>query len=308
MKARYVALAAATLALPLARPAGTGAEGPASPPPQAAQTLTAGATVRGRLDVGGHRLHLEGHGALGGGGPTVVLEAALGGPGSAEGLAPLTRRVAALARVCRYDRAGLGHSEPAAAPRTYRAMVDDLRALLAAAGAGGPYVLVGLGSGGAVAQLYAAWHPDEVGGLVLVNAPLYGQDQLLGQVLPPGPREEYLAAVDRAAAAEGLDAAASDAEFAGFAGLRARPAVPAVVLSPSPGRGWPAHWSAEAVAEASNYWSELQGQLLYLWPGATQVTARHSGHDLARDEPETIVAALGALLDGVARASATSSE
>jgi hypothetical protein len=46
-----------------------------------------------------------------------------------------------------------------------------------------------------------------------------------------------------------------------------------------------------------------RGQLLYLWPGATQVTAHHSGRDVARDVPEAIAAALGAVMDGVARAS-----
>ena len=73
-----------------------------------------------------------------------------------------------------------------------------LEPLLAAAGTTGPYVLVSFGSGGPMAQLYADWYPAEVAGLVLVNAPLYGQSQLIGQILPPGPREQYLEAVRQA--------------------------------------------------------------------------------------------------------------
>ena len=72
-----------------------------------------------------------------------------------------------------------------------------------------------------------------------------------------------------------------------------------VAGAPTPGLGWPGSWSPEAVAEASNHVSELQGQQLALWPGATQVTARRSGPDGAREEPEAVAGALGAVLAGV---------
>jgi pimeloyl-ACP methyl ester carboxylesterase len=238
----------------------------------------------------------------------VVLEPGLGVPGlSSEALAPLADALAAAGggRVCRSDRAGLGSSDPSPGPRGYRARVEDLRAALAGAGVPPPYVLVGQAEGGTLAQLYAGWYPEEVAGLVLVDAPVYGRTELLGQVLPPPAREEFLRDAVAAAAAEDVHGPTADAEHRA---LRPPKGLPVAVVSPTPGGGWPAHWSAEAVAEASNYWSELQGYLLYLWPGATQVTARHSGRDIAREEPAAVAVALGTVLDGVARAPAAGSQ
>jgi pimeloyl-ACP methyl ester carboxylesterase len=78
--------------------------------------------------------------------------------------------VAGVTRVCGYDRpdAPASHSDPTPI-RTAQEVVDDLRALLAAAGEPGPYVLVGHSLGGLYVQLFAYRHPDEVAGLVLVD-------------------------------------------------------------------------------------------------------------------------------------------
>ena len=49
-------------------------------------------------------------------------------------------------------------------------IVEGLRALLAARGYAPPYVLVGHSVGGLFARLYASRYPDQVAGLVLVDA------------------------------------------------------------------------------------------------------------------------------------------
>ena len=72
-------------------------------------------------------------------------------------------------RVCSYDRAGLGFSDPAGAPRDAAAIVGDLHALLRRARIGPPYVLVGWSSGGLYTRLYQYRFPDEVVGLVEVD-------------------------------------------------------------------------------------------------------------------------------------------
>jgi pimeloyl-ACP methyl ester carboxylesterase len=120
----------------------------------------------GRLvDIGGYRLHLLSQGE---GGPTVVLEGGLGDPGIS--WAAVMRDVAGFTRVCAYDRAGSGWSDPSPRPRTAEVIVDELRGLLAAATVPGPYVLVGQSFGGLVARLFTVQHRDEVAGLVLVDA------------------------------------------------------------------------------------------------------------------------------------------
>src|SRR3712207_6248300 len=92
----------------------------------------------------------------------------LGAP--SEYWAPVQQEIAGLTRVCRFDRAGRGKSDPApTTPRTCADMVADLRALLHNAGIPAPYVLVGNSLGGMNARLYAYEHPEEVAGLVLVD-------------------------------------------------------------------------------------------------------------------------------------------
>ena len=74
------------------------------------------------------------------------------------------------ARVLSYDRAGLGWSDPATQPRTLANIVEELRSLLHAAGVAPPYILVGHSFGGLVVRYFAAQHPEEVAGILLVDA------------------------------------------------------------------------------------------------------------------------------------------
>jgi pimeloyl-ACP methyl ester carboxylesterase len=116
-------------------------------------------------DVGGHWLHLDCHGH---GSPTVVLSNGLGGVSA--GWARITGPVAATTRVCAYDRAGQGWSDDAASPQDGVQSAEDLHTLLAEAGEHGPYVLVGHSTGGTYAMTYAARHPAQVAGLVLLDS------------------------------------------------------------------------------------------------------------------------------------------
>ena len=77
------------------------------------------------IDVGGHRLHLN---CTGSGSPTVVLEPGAGGMSSDLGW--ITPAVARDTRVCVYDRAGRGWSEPADTPQDATQIATDLHTLL----------------------------------------------------------------------------------------------------------------------------------------------------------------------------------
>lgn len=123
-------------------------------------------TMPGRLvEVDGHRLHLS---CTGTGSPTVVLE-----PGAGEMAANLgwiTPDVAATTRVCAYDRAGRGWSDPADTTQDGARIASDLHTLLHRAGVPGPYVLAGHSFGGLYVLAFAARYPDEVAGMVLVDS------------------------------------------------------------------------------------------------------------------------------------------
>ncbi len=131
------------------------------------------------VDVGGFRLDLV---CAGSGSPTVILDAPLGASHMAWSL--VQPEVAKFARVCSYDRAGYGWSDPGPRPRTCAMAVEELHALLREAGVPPPYVLVGNSIGGANARLFAFRYPKLVAGLILVD-PVH-EDQL--ERLPPSAR------------------------------------------------------------------------------------------------------------------------
>ena len=131
----------------------------------AATGRTAESATGQMIDVGGHRLYIE---CTGSGSPTVVLQAGLGASSSSwAGIAP---NVAASTTVCAYDRAGHGRSEEAAGPQDGIALATDLHTLLERAGVAGPYVLVGHSSGGPYVRVFAARYPDQIAGMVLLDA------------------------------------------------------------------------------------------------------------------------------------------
>jgi pimeloyl-ACP methyl ester carboxylesterase len=130
------------------------------------QSTAPAVAMRGQLvDVGPYRLHLE---CTGSRGPTVVLEPGAGGSAASMGL--IAPAVARNSRVCVYDRAGRGWSDPAARPPDGAQIATDLHALLSRGQVPGPYVLAGHSFGGLYVRTFASRYPAEVAGLVLVDS------------------------------------------------------------------------------------------------------------------------------------------
>jgi pimeloyl-ACP methyl ester carboxylesterase len=117
------------------------------------------------VDVGGYKLHIR---CLGAGSPTVILLDGL--PSMSAVWANVQPTVVHTTRVCAYDRAGGGWSDPGPQPRDAQQIATELHTLLAKAEIAGPYVLVGQSFGGLYARMYADLYPGEVSGMVLVDA------------------------------------------------------------------------------------------------------------------------------------------
>ena len=117
------------------------------------------------VDVGDHQLFLS---CTGSGEPTVILEPGLGETSAAWGLIAPT--VAEHTRVCVYDRAGRGRSEPSPAAQNGDQIATDLHTLLDRAGITGPLVMAGHSLGGLYVLDYTARYPEQVAGMVLVDS------------------------------------------------------------------------------------------------------------------------------------------
>jgi formylglycine-generating enzyme required for sulfatase activity/pimeloyl-ACP methyl ester carboxylesterase len=118
------------------------------------------------LDAGdGARLNVY---CLGTGSPTVVFES--GWSDWAPAWAVVQPRIARFTRACSYDRAGSGFSDPGPMPRTTERIATELHAALRSGGIAGPYILVGSAFGGDHVRAFADLFPQDVAGLVLVDA------------------------------------------------------------------------------------------------------------------------------------------
>src|SRR5262245_5882697 len=239
-----------------------------------------------RFDVGGRSLYMD---CRGSGAPTVVLEAGSGADSAT--WAAVHDELATTTRTCAYDRAGRGRSDPRTT-HTLRDAATDLHALLAAAGAEPPFVVVGHSLGGAYGRVFAAEHRPEVAGLVLVDA--FGPDLEEAWIQPLlGPlRDEYAARLDglraHVSAVDGLDWAASEDQLrtADLSGLPIE-----VLVAP---RGEPrldgATNDAIAAARAAGASALSPGHVTY-------AIAWGAGHDIQFDRPDLVIAAARRLVE-----------
>jgi len=126
----------------------------------------------GIYTVNGHRMHLN---CTGSGGPTLVLDAGLGNDALIWG--GVQPQLAKTTRVCSYDRAGFGWSDPVPGPRDADHIAVELHQLLQQANISGPIVLMGHSIAGMYIRDYAARYPDQVAGLIFLDGSTPLQDQ-----------------------------------------------------------------------------------------------------------------------------------
>jgi pimeloyl-ACP methyl ester carboxylesterase len=117
------------------------------------------------VELDGCRIHLN---ATSPGKPAVILESGLGGMSSAWGW--VQQEAAKFGHIVSYDRAGLGWSEEDTSPKTAVLVAKRLRSLLLKAEISPPYVLVGHSMGGLFTRVFADLYPEEVTGMVLIDA------------------------------------------------------------------------------------------------------------------------------------------
>lgn len=266
------------------------------------------------VDVGGYRLHIR---CVGTGSPTVVLDAGLGGTSLDWSL--VQNEIGQTTRVCAYDRAGLGWSDSSPQPRTPSEIARELHTLLTNAGLEGPYVLVGHSLGGKNVRLFTLYYPEEVAGMVLIDArseyvdartsPAEAQKfqktyafqasaftvarslglmRLVGSSVVGSPA---LSAETRAAIA--MIAHAPNSLATGTAEARARASDDAqLAAAPSLGDRPLMVLAAEQNMIATAHWAEAQQQMVGLSTQGQLIVATGSGHYVQWEQPALVIEAV----------------
>ena len=277
------------------------------------------------VDVGGHRLHLY---CLAQGSPTVIPETGLDYSSNVTVWGFVQPRLAEITCTCAYDRAGFGWSEDGPLPRDSRTIVRELKTLLSNARIAPPYVLVAHSLGGLHMRLYASTYPEDVAGMVLIDASYEEQvHRLPPEIIESGEEEMALYNLCRFVAPMGLvrlldvfDNSALPghlqpaagvltnqsrlcrsvlAEYAGtetleeqLTGAESLGDLPLVVLSagkkPDP--------DDLLAQEVYTVWQELQKEHVARSSNSMQMIAAESGHYIQLEQPELVVEAVRTLL------------
>jgi pimeloyl-ACP methyl ester carboxylesterase len=280
------------------------------------------------VDVGGgRRLHLRCEGPAGAG-PTVVMAAGGGTPSVVS--YGLQDKIAAFARVCSYDRPGLGWSDPASRPMTLDDHVGDLDRLLTGGGISGPVVLVPESFGAIVSIAFAERHPERVAGIVFVDgaepktwaAAMHGVGKSQGRLREAMMRAAWATGAARLALPGMLPPFVAtlppqvQGEIRAVYG-RASPgfseAMTAYELTPA--TNWPSsepgvlgampiavisHGQASSMVSADfeKIWPEAQARLAALSTGPVRrLTVSQAGHAIAQEEPVLVAEVVKALIE-----------
>ena len=191
------------------------------------------------------------------------------------------------ASVFAYNRPGYGDSEPATTARDGRTIVEELRRVLRHKGLQPPYVLVGHSLGGLYMQLFARAYPDEVKGLVLVDA-LYPRMVKKASEFPFMTRLAGQLAFSRAVWSEIEQIDATGEMILALPAIDDKPIV-RLVNQPSSNTAIAVDFGAFRMDEAT------RSQVRALYPAATTVTA-DSSHQMALTSPEVVTAAIRRVL------------
>jgi len=267
------------------------------------------------VDVGGLKMHIN---CGGSGSPTVILDSGLGD--SFIVWRKLQPQIAQFTRVCSYDRAGVGYSDPSPQPRTSKVFAEELHSLLHNAGIAPPYVLVGHSMAGFDVRIFADLYRSEVAGIILVDSSHPEQRKRLPAALndldaswvreqeffeftmPFGlprlfgscgnDREVNAADCNFSSVRESVAELKSISESAAKA-AETRPLgnMPLIVLSQDPNT--PQYDLPEDLVGPTNHaWQKMQDELAHLSTRGKQVIAKNSGHYIQLDRPDVVLDAV----------------
>ena len=222
--------------------------------------------------------------------PAVLLVAAEGTP-MGQAWSTVQGRIGAFARVCAYDRLGVGRSGRPPAAQTFVDLAADLLRVADRLEMAGPVLLVGQSLGGTVAVTAAAQQPDRVAGVLLLDAPGPGYPEEVLDRLPVSGRR----GVEERQVWEALRSPSGNPErldgrraFAEALSLDLRDDVPLVALTHSIAEHLPST-SPRQQADLESAWEAGQNRWLRLSSAGRLERVDLAGHDIAAARPDLVV-------------------
>ncbi|MEE8321721.1 MAG: alpha/beta hydrolase [Gammaproteobacteria bacterium] len=269
------------------------------------------------VDIGTHRLHIHCTGTKS---PSVIIDSGLGGF-SLEWW-QIQKTLSSQIRICSYDRAGYGWSDPGPMPRTTKQIAEELRLLLSNAHIPGPYILVGHSFGGFNIRYFASQNPELVAGMVLIDSSHPEQFDRF-PAARPGPKTKRPNSINytitRPVMPDNYPGQVKALGYRLMTSYKARatyiqesrsfrlsseqvlaenhlPDIPLTILSRGK-RVWP---EDELGDQLEMIWVELQDELASLSSQTLHLSAQQSGHLIHLDQPELVALSILKTVSNVA--------
>ena len=216
--------------------------------------------------------------------PTVIFENGFGS--TLDDWNKVIPEIAKGASTFAYNRPGNGSTERSRTARDGEHIVNELRKTLQRLGYRPPYILVGHSLGGLYMQYYARRYPDEVGGLILVDSShptgFDGEGSWESRSLWDRMTMQIFANASQLD--EMKDAPITGQGVLSFPPFKGKPVIVLCALLPY-----------EAKSQRAEFLNSKRHDLARLYPGSKQIWVE-SGHFIALDRPDAVIAAIREVL------------
>ena len=254
-----------------------------------AATAGCGTSTGSKVDIGGRNLYID---CRGEGNPTVILEAGL--TSDTTWWDDVIDPIAGFTRVCAYDRANNVRSDEVGLHSGDQS-VSDLEKLLSAKKIDPPYVLVAWSFGGPISRLYAARHPDDVSGMVLVDTDPEDYRSEGDPFVPEDVREESYWASENDEKLDldaTLDLVREESTPGSFDGHPLVILTPSVPNSGNIGEGGSPGLPGPRVAQLDELYVRLQKAMTNLSSNSRIELIEDTGHCIQCDKPKVVIDAV----------------
>lgn len=243
------------------------------------------------VSVGDYRLDVVREGS---GGPALIFETGLAD--SLDSWLPMAHTMSEFTTTIAYSRAGFGRSDAGSSDHSVAHEVRDLHALLHALPIKPPYILVAHSYGGIISRLYASTYPQDVAGIVLVDA-THEQQVSRWNAIDTKYGPAFRAVFDSMAVRAPAGARAAEIRetmkiqaTGGVPGLTPLPDIPMAIITSM--RSNDSSQYVNDTQRGHELWRAMHDEWFRRSRNAIHIVTTHSGHDIAGDEPALVEMAI----------------
>jgi pimeloyl-ACP methyl ester carboxylesterase len=248
------------------------------------------------VPLGDYGLYVRDYGK---GEPTVIIEAGLNC--EKDLYLGIQNRIARKTRVIAYDHAGIGESTSSPNPRTLPYYVEELKTLMNYKNIKPPYILVGHSMGGHIIRYYALLYPEEVAGLVFLDAPHEDWLDYARANWDTEQKEQYFRFWDpeiNSAHYVGtglVELSEYEANCDSIRGKKIPPQIPVLMFTAKNAPHF--RHDKAGLTEDMKAWEEMQHSLIVGVENARQIVDWEAGHFIHQDKPQMVVHEINLFID-----------